>query len=90
MVLSGGIAENAIPFCVQFLGDLPHFGIKLLPMELVAPTEKDVRYTILSDHDSPVHCLVVPQRESKAMLASVLRSNVGSEFTEKIQQGARS
>ena len=90
VVLSGGIAENAIPFCVQFLGDLQHFGIKLLPMELVAPTEKDVRYTILSDHDSPVHCLVVPQRESKAMLASVLRSNVGSEFTEKIQQGARS
>lgn len=89
VVLSGGIAENAIPFCVQLLANLEHLGIKLLPMEIVVPAEKSARYTILSDQDSPVHCLVVPQRESKAMLATVLSSDIGEEFTKECQTGAR-
>lgn len=70
VLVSGGLAENAPGFCQRLLNDLEHLGIQIQPQINNDESRID---RILSTDSSAVVCWIVANRESQAMLDSVVR-----------------
>lgn len=84
IVLSGGIAENALPFCQQVLANLGHLGIEVLTDADLAPAKKikEVHAYCLSTPDSSVSCWSIKGGEHRAMLDSVAGSSKHRECSK--------
>ena len=83
VILSGGIAENAITLCQRVLAKLEHLGIDL--SSKAAPVEPDpVESAIrLNSHQSKVTCWIVRNDEPQ----SILRSLQQNTQTKKLLEG---
>ena len=70
VLISGGLAENASNFCRHLLSELKHLGIQIQPQ---INKNENLIDRMISTNSSAVACWIVANRESQAMLDSVVR-----------------
>tara|TARA_R110000772_G_scaffold22812_5_gene61576 strand:+ start:2698 stop:3837 length:1140 start_codon:yes stop_codon:yes gene_type:complete len=75
IMFSGGIAEQALPFCHRILVNLEHLGIKLSENKIEQSlTLTDKNTYCFSASDSSVACWCIKGNESRLMLDSLIKS----------------
>jgi acetate kinase len=76
VVLSGGIAENLVPFCIELLRGLEHLRIFLVKGQAWPESYLHGESLRISAPNTPVRCEIVRNSEAQVMLEAVAASGI--------------
>lgn len=86
VLLSGGVAEHNIGFCILLLSELEHLGINI-DLSILSANKNQLRVSgkgkLISKHESKVKCWLFFTEEEVEMLKSLIKENLLNYSGEK-------